>query len=321
MSCWCSLLTSCWQAVLSEPRRLRSGWQSVSAVKLLMISDCSVFAISSRTSSSPLFFDSCSRLHWPWSAVSSVTTDAAAVRKSDFMAVWAVRLRNAMKSLFRSRGRTQWRRRSESRTACTQETRTLDGGHRASMSLERCSQSSVMRVLTKSWSMPSSCGPAAAEPAAPETPSWSFWKPSTASQRCGTKSSVACAQAPRSATLSGRFSSSWSFDRAGASSPPAPAAAAASGGARASGAKQRSRDCWSTAALPMRYSLATFSWFSPRSSSVTELFTASSTERSGDLSLCSSALRILPICSSTSSRTFWKVGMFLYCRRKPAQLQ
>mmetsp|Transcript_37741 Transcript_37741/g.99863 ORF Transcript_37741/g.99863 Transcript_37741/m.99863 type:complete len:224 (-) Transcript_37741:208-879(-) len=155
-SCACSPLTSCWQAILSEPRRLSRGWQSVSAVKLLMIKDCSVLAISSRTSSSPLFFDSCSRLHSPWSAISSVTTDAAAVRKSDFMAVLAVRLRNAMKSLFRSRGRTAWSRRSESRTACTQGTSTLVGGHRASTSFESRSQSAAMRALTKSCSTPSS---------------------------------------------------------------------------------------------------------------------------------------------------------------------
>mmetsp|Transcript_81257 Transcript_81257/g.173932 ORF Transcript_81257/g.173932 Transcript_81257/m.173932 type:complete len:281 (-) Transcript_81257:535-1377(-) len=280
-----------------------------------MMRDCSVFAISSRTSSRPEFFDSCKRLHSPCKPQRSATSADEAPAKSDLIALFAVRFRNATKSLVSSRGNSECNRRRESRTECTQATSTRVGGHLCSISPERRSQSSSTRALTKSGNVASSMEP----PATAVRPSANFWKPSTASQRWGTYNSVTRAQAACSATLSGSCNSRCSLESSAVVEASAPSWLVGSG--TASESKQRSADCRITPERPLRYSLATFAGSSPRSSSVSELFTASSTERSGDLRRCSSALRIRPICKSTSSKTFKKVGMCRYCLRKPAQLQ
>mmetsp|Transcript_128438 Transcript_128438/g.363495 ORF Transcript_128438/g.363495 Transcript_128438/m.363495 type:complete len:214 (-) Transcript_128438:819-1460(-) len=213
-----------------------------------MINDCSVLAISSRTSSRPEFLDSCSCLHPACRLQRSATSDAAATENSAFMALVAVRFRNAVKSLVSSRGCRECSRRRESRTEWMQDTTTRVGGYFCSRRAESLSQNSSTHVLTKVDSVPSSTEP-------PVWLSCSFWKPSTASQRWGTYDSVAMLHEQASITLSGRCRSFCSLESSTKASLPAEDASAAMASSvflRLSAGKHSSRDLCSTAALPLR---------------------------------------------------------------------
>mmetsp|Transcript_141666 Transcript_141666/g.353223 ORF Transcript_141666/g.353223 Transcript_141666/m.353223 type:complete len:232 (+) Transcript_141666:595-1290(+) len=222
-----------------------------------------------------------------------------ALAKSTSWASLVSRPRKAVNNLVSNLGIRECSLLSASRTECTHPTKVCVSGRlRCTMSVMRV-QRSCTAVLTNPSSAACASNPPPSPPAEfsspePRRASCSLLKPSTASATSATYVLPAASHASRRASS------------APTATPPS---------------KQRPSVARSAAARPPRKSPATRAESSPRSRRVTELFTASAAESSGERSLDSRAVRMRPICSSTSSSTARNVLTCLYRRRKTTQAQ
>mmetsp|Transcript_94658 Transcript_94658/g.246993 ORF Transcript_94658/g.246993 Transcript_94658/m.246993 type:complete len:213 (-) Transcript_94658:578-1216(-) len=205
-----------------------------------------------------------------------------------------MRLRKLENSLANNLGISECSLLNASLMLLTQDTSVCAGGRLRSTSSAMRWQSASTAVLTKLSSSSCASRPSAASEGRLLTLSWILPKPSTASTNSSTYVSAARSQALHTAVSASLPGSST---------------------------KHRQRHARCAAVRPMRKSRKIRAGSSPRSSRVSELFTASLDESSEEHSLESKALRMRPIWSSTSSSTARNVLTCLYCRRNLTQVE